>query len=211
MLPREKYLKKGIDALSDMELLAILVGRGVKGKDFMSVSRSVLSKIRSILEKGQPITLEGICKVTGIGKVTGMKILCGIELGRRIYDLGSEQKKRIKCSEDAYKMLRYIGKRKQEHVVAIFLNSRFEVISKRTICIGTLDGVNVLPRDIIIPALEVNASSVIIAHNHPSGDSTPSMGDIEITKRIKESLELVGLTLLDHIVVGKDEWRMVEI
>ena len=107
--------------------------------------------------------------------------------------------------------MKYIGKRKQEHVVALFLNSRFEVISKKTICIGTLDGVNVLPRDIIIPALEFNASSVVLAHNHPSGDSTPSGEDIEITRRINSALELVGLTLLDHIVVAKDEWRRVEI
>lgn len=211
MLPREKYTKHGLDSLSDMELLAILVGRGVKGKDFMSVSRGVLRKIRGVLERNKQVTLDDICAVTGIGRVTGMKILCGIELGRRMYDLGSKQRVRIKSSEDAYKVLKYIGKRKQEHVVAIFLNSRFEVIAKRTVCIGTLDGVNVLPRDIIIPALEVNAGSVVMAHNHPSGDSTPSMGDIEITKRMKQSLELVGLTLLDHIVIAENEWRMIEI
>ena len=140
-----------------------------------------------------------------------MKILCGIELGRRLYDIGNAEKIFIKNSEDAYSVLKYIGKRKQEHVVALFLNSRFEVISKKTICIGTLDGVNVLPRDIIIPALEFNASSVVLAHNHPSGDSTPSGEDIEITRRINSALELVGLTLLDHIVVAKDEWRRVEI
>ena len=211
MLPREKYKERGIDSLSDMELLAIIIGRGIKGKNFMSVSRSLLSKMRSVLEAKKIITLDSIRDIEGIGEVTGMKILCGIELGRRLYDIGNVEKIFIKNSEDAYSVLKYIGKRKQEHVVALFLNSRFEVISKKTICIGTLDGVNVLPRDIIIPALEFNASSVVLAHNHPSGDSTPSGEDIEITRRINSALELVGLTLLDHIVVAKDEWRRVEI
>ena len=211
MLPREKYKERGIDSLSDMELLAIIIGRGIKGKNFMSVSRSLLSRMRSVLEAKKIITLDSIKDIEGIGEVTGMKILCGIELGRRLYDIGNVEKIFIKNSEDAYSVLKYIGKRKQEHVVALFLNSRFEVISKKTICIGTLDGVNVLPRDIIIPALEFNACSVVLAHNHPSGDSTPSGEDIEITRRINSALELVGLTLLDHIVVAKNEWRRVEI
>jgi DNA repair protein RadC len=85
------------------------------------------------------------------------------------------------------------------------------VLERRVICIGSLDGVNVLPRDIIIPALELNASSVVIAHNHPSGDPSPSHEDILITKRIQEGLELVGLNLLDHIVVTNDSWRRIEI
>ena len=211
MLPREKYKERGIDSLSDMELLAIIIGRGIKGKNFMSVSRSLLSRMRSVLEAKKIITLDSIKDIEGIGEVTGMKILCGIELGRRLYDIGNVEKIFIKNSEDAYYVLKYIGKRKQEHVVALFLNSRFEVISKKTICIGTLDGVNVLPRDIIIPALEFNASSVVLANNHPSGDSRPSMEDVEITRRINSALELVGLTLLDHIVVAKNEWRRVEI
>ncbi len=211
MLPREKYKERGIDSLSDMELLAIIIGRGIKGKNFMSVSRSLLSRMRSVLEAKKIITLDSIKDIEGIGEVTGMKILCGIELGRRLYDIGNAEKIFIKNSEDAYSVLKYIGKRKQEHVVALFLNSRFEVISKKTICIGTLDGVNVLPRDIIIPALEFNASSVVLAHNHPSGDSRPSMEDVEITRRINSALELVGLTLLDHIVIAKNEWRRVEI
>jgi DNA repair protein RadC len=93
----------------------------------------------------------------------------------------------------------------------LFLNSRFEVLDRRVICIGSLDGVSVLPRDIIIPALELNASSVVIAHNHPSGDVSPSNEDVMITKRIQEGLELVGLNLLDHIVIGKDNWKRVEV
>lgn len=211
MLPREKYLEKGIDNLSDMELIAILVGSGVKGRDFLSVSKSVISKVRGVISKKGNLDVSDIIKVEGIGIVTAMKILCGIELGRRLYDLGSKEKSLVRNSQEAYAILKDIGKKKQEYIIALFLNSRFEVLDRRVICIGSLDGVSVFPRDIIIPALELNASSVVIAHNHPSGDTTPSQEDIAITKRIEQGLELVGLNLLDHIVIGGDEWRRVEI
>ena len=211
MLPREKYIERGIDSLSDMELLAILVGKGIRGKNFLSISRSLISRMRGLLESKKGLTLERIREIDGIGEVTGMKILCGIELGRRLYDTRQSERKFVRNSQEAYSLRRYIGRRKQEHVVALFLNSRFEVIAKRTICIGTLDGVNVLPRDIIIPALENNANSIVIAHNHPSGDCSPSGEDLEITRRISSALELVGLSLLDHIIISSNGWKRVEI
>ena len=211
MLPREKYIERGIDSLSDMELLAILVGKGIRGKNFLSISRSLISRMRGLLESKKGLTLERIREIDGIGEVTGMKILCGIELGRRLYDTRQSERKFVRISQEEYSLLRYIGRRKQEHVVALFLNSRFEVIAKRTICIGTLDGVNVLPRDIIIPALENNANSIVIAHNHPSGDCSPSGEDLEITRRISSALELVGLSLLDHIIISSNGWKRVEI
>lgn len=210
MLPREKYLEKGIDNLSDIDLIAILVGSGIKGRDFLSVARGVLSKIRRLLREGKELEIADIIKVDGVGIVTAMRILCGIELGRRLYDLSSKERVYIRNSQEAYAALRDVGKKKQEYVIALFLNSRFEVLDRRVICIGSLDGVTILPRDIIIPALEVNASSVVIAHNHPSGDCSPSQEDIVLTRRIQEGLDLVGLNLLDHIVIGKDEWRRVE-
>jgi len=211
MLPREKYLQKGIDNLSDMELIAILVGSGIKGKDFLSVSKNIVSTMRKSTSKNRSIELNDMVHVEGVGIVTAMKILCGIELGRRIYDIGNSEKSIVRNSEDAYKILRDISKKKQEYVVALFLNSRFEVLERRTICIGSLDSVSVLPRDVIIPALELNCSSVVLAHNHPSGDSTPSSEDILITKRIEQGLSLVGLNLLDHIVIAGKEWRRVEV
>ena len=209
MLPREKYLKKGIDNLSDMDLIAILVGSGIKGKDFLSVSRSVIRYVRDSIKNGEELNIDSIVKVNGVGKVTAMRILSGIELGRRLYDLNNSERVLVRNSEEAYIALKDISKKKQEYIIALFLNSRFEVLDRRVICIGSLDGVSVLPRDIIIPALELNASSVIMAHNHPSGDATPSKEDIMITTRIREGLDLVGLKLLDHIVIGKDDWKIV--
>lgn len=211
MLPREKYLQKGLTNLSDMELIAILVGKGVKGRNFLDVSKSVLLQMKRVAQKKTEIDIKDIVGVEGIGLVTAMRILSGIELGRRLYEVDSGEKIFLKTSNDAYTMLRDISRRKQEHVVALFLNSRFELLARRTICIGSLDGVSVLPRDIIIPALEVNASSVVLAHNHPSGDPTPSSDDIVITKRISEGLSLVGLNLLDHIVIGEKGWERVDL
>jgi DNA repair protein RadC len=211
MLPREKYLKRGIDNLSDMDLIAILIGSGVKGKDFLSVSRSVIRKMRKLVKAGKTVEIEDITEVEGVGVVTAMKILCGIELGKRLYGLEDNDRRLVRNSQEAYTVLRDIGNKKQEYVVALFLNSRFEVLDRRVICIGSLDGVNVLPRDIIIPALELNASSVVLAHNHPSGDASPSREDVVLTQRIQEALELVGLNLLDHIVIGDASWKRVEV
>lgn len=211
MLPREKYLKKGIDNLTDMDLVAILVGSGVKGKDFLTVSREVINCIRNTIKSNEELKIENITKIEGVGDITAMRILCGIELGRRLYGLNDKEKILVRNSAEAYELLKGISKKKQEHIISLFLNSRFEVLEKRVICIGSLDGVSVLPRDIIIPALELNASSVIMAHNHPSGDPTPSREDVAITNRIKEGLELVGLNLLDHIVIGKNEWKSISL
>lgn len=211
MFPREKFLTRGIDNLSDMDLVAIIVGRGIKGRDFLSVSRSVINKMRKVVSNRGDMNINDINCVNGIGTVTAMRILAGIELGRRIYGLVDSEKCFVKNSQEAYEILKDIAKKKQEHIVALFLNSRFELLGRKVICIGSLDGVSVLPRDIIIPALEINANSIVMAHNHPSGDATPSNEDIDITRRIKEGLELVGINLLDHIVIGKDMWERVDL
>ena len=209
MLPREKYLERGIDSLSDTELVAILVGSGVKGKDFFSISRGIVKRIRKVLSKGREIKLEDVDGVEGVGEVTAMRILAGMELGRRVYGLCRNERALVRNSEEAYELLKDIGSKKQEYIVGLFLNSRFEVLDKRVVGMGTLDLVSILPRDIIIPALELNAALVVIAHNHPSGDSSPSEEDILFTKRLSEALDMVGMKLLDHIVIGKDTWKSI--
>ena len=209
MLPREKYLERGIDSLSDTELVAILVGSGVKGKDFFSISRGIVKRIRRVLSKGREIKLEDIDGVEGVGEITAMRILAGMELGRRVYGLCTNERALVRNSEEAYELLKDIGSKKQEYIVGLFLNSRFEVLDKRVVGMGTLDLVSILPRDIIIPALELNAALVVIAHNHPSGDSSPSEEDILFTKRLSEALDMIGMKLLDHIVIGEQEFRSV--
>ncbi len=209
MLPREKYLERGIDSLSDMELIAIIIGSGIKGHDFMSVSRSVVYQIRKSIKKNGNVDIKDIVDILGIGLATAMKILSGIELGRRLYDLGNKEKISVRNAQEAYYLLKDMRNKKQEYIVGLFLNSRFELLEQRTLAIGTVDGAGLLPRDVIIPALELNASSVIMAHNHPSGDSLPSNEDIDVTQRVGKALDLVGIKLLDHMVIGKDDWKSI--
>lgn len=210
MLPREKFSKRGIDTLTDFELVAILVGSGIKGKDFKSVSKSVIFKFKKKMEGEQVVSLKDLTEIDGVGEVTAMKILSGIELGKRLYVVDSNGKERVMNSKQAYALLKYLESKKKEYVVALFLNSRFEVIKKETICIGSLDGVGIVPRDILVPALAKNSAYVVLAHNHPSGDATPSKEDIVVTKRISEALDLVGLKLIDHLVIAKGDWKCIE-
>ena len=211
MQPREKFMHMGIDNLTDADLVAILIGTGIKGRDFMKIARSTIKVLNKVINSSGQIDISDIISIDGIGDIKGMQILSGIELGRRLYGLNKSDSVLVQNSKDAYEYLKGIANKKQEHIVGLFLNARFEVLDSRVICIGSLDNVSVLPRDVILPALEVNASSVILAHNHPSNNPKPSKEDLVITKRIKEGLELVGLELLDHIIITKDSWSRVDI
>jgi DNA repair protein RadC len=211
MLPREKFEKNGIDFLSDTDLIAILVGSGVKGKSFKSISISILKLIRKNLKDGKNLELEKLSTIEGVGNVTAMKILAGMELGRRVYGIYEKEKIIISNSKDAYELLKGISNLKQEHIVSLYLNARFELIKEKTIRIGGVDNSQLLPRDVIFYALESNASYVVLAHNHPSGDCTPSQEDILLTRRIVEAMDIMGIKLLEHIVVAKNGWKSVDI
>jgi DNA repair protein RadC len=140
-----------------------------------------------------------------------MRILAGMELGRRVYGIYSQEKISIQNSRQAYELLKNMSKFKQEHVVALYLNSRFELIEKKTIRIGGVDNSQLLPRDVITYALDNNASYVVMAHNHPSGDCSPSQEDMLLTQRLSEAMNLMGITLLEHIVIARNGWKSIEI
>jgi DNA repair protein RadC len=211
MLPREKFQKNGVDYLSDTDLISILVGSGIKGKDFKSISLSILKKIRKCFKEGEEIDLKELSKIDGVGQVTAMRILSGMELGRRVYGIQANEKILINNSKDAYELLKDMSKLKQEHIVALYLNSRFELIQQKTIRIGGVDNSQLLPRDVISHALENNASYVVLAHNHPSGDCTPSREDILLTNRLDEAMQIMGIEMLEHFVIAKDGWKSVDV
>lgn len=203
MLPREKFLQMGIDCLSDEELVSVLIGSGVKGISFEKLSKKVLRIL-----KNNDFSFENILKLKGLGSVKSMQLLCAIELGKRLYGYSCE-KKIISNTELAFNELKYLVSKKQEYLIALFLNARYELLRKKTIAIGTVDGINIVPRDIIIFALKVNSAYIILAHNHPSGSCKPSNEDFVVNEKIKGSLDLVGIKLLDHIVVSKDGWESI--
>lgn len=203
MFPREKFLQMGLDSLSDTELISVLIGSGIKGVDFVSLSKKILRVLRN-----GDLSYDSLKRIKGLGSVKSIQILCAIELGKRLHGLNNE-KNIISSSDIAFREIKYLIKKKQEYLVCLFLNARYELLNRKTISIGTVDSLNISPRDIIISALDVNAVYVVLAHNHPSGTSEPSSEDLLVTKRLRESLDLVGMKLLDHIVVASDGWKSI--
>lgn len=204
MLPREKFLKMGIDSLSDDELVSILIGSGIKGRSYRIISKKVL-----VVLKSGKLSFKTLAKLKGLGVVKSIRLLCAVELGKRIYGYSCE-KVIISNTELAFGQLQYLATKKQEYLVALFLNARYELLKKKTISIGTVDSLNISPRDIIIPALKQNSAFVILGHNHPSGVSKPSHEDLVVNKSIKKALKLVGIRLLDHLVISSEGWRSIE-
>jgi DNA repair protein RadC len=211
MLPREKFLKGGISILSDIELVEILVGSGVKGRDYKQISRAIMKEIKVVVSKEQNLTIEGLVKIEGVGKVLAMRIISGIELGRRVYGIFDKEVLRVTDSQKAYLIFKDMANLKKERVDIVCLNSRFEYICRESVALGSLNSANLSPREVLYPAIVNNSAFVIMAHNHPSGDSTPSQEDIKLTKDISNILEITGIQLLDHVVIGKDTWSSVVI
>lgn len=211
MLPREKFQQRGIDSLSDFDLVSILIGSGIKGRCFTKISKSVIVKFRKILKTSNDITLQDLTDIEGIGNVVGMRILAGIELGRRLYFRNNGTCTLIHNSQQAFELLKDMGNLKKERVDALYINSRFELLKRETVVIGSLNCAGLLPRDVIYPALLCNASYIVLAHNHPSGNCLPSNEDITLTERLLEAFELMGLNLLDHLVISESSWTCVDL
>lgn len=205
MLPREKFLKWGVSNMSLKDLISIIISSGNKQRNVFQIS----AEVDKLFKRGT-VSYQDFISIHGLGEVKAMKLSVCVELGLRYY-ADKVSRRVIKTSAEAYETLRGMGRYKQEHFVCIFLNARYEEVCRKTVGIGTVDGVHVLPRDIIIAGLKFNALYVIMAHNHPSGNLIASHGDIDVTKRIKNSLELVGMELLDHLIISNNGWSRVEI
>ncbi len=209
MLPREKLLKSGISVLSDMELIEILVGSGIKGRSFKQISKSVMRVIKDSVKEGELLSIKKLTEKEGVGEVVAMRVIAGIELGKRVYGMFDKEIVRITDSQSAYEILKDMSTLKRERVDMVCLNSRFELISRESIALGSLNCANLSPREVLYTAVVNNSAFVILAHNHPSGDSTPSQEDVTLTKSINDGLELVGIQLLDHIVIGDGNWKSI--
>lgn len=210
MQPREKFLSRGIDSMSNEELLAVIISKGIKGYNFTSISASVYRKVKRCVSQNLDI-FEEIKGIKGIGEVKAMQIVAGIELGKRIHNADNIRKIKILNTEEAWKMLEYMSKYRKEHVIAIFLNARYEVLKKEVIATGSLDRITIHARDIVTPALRLGCAYIILAHNHPSGDSTPSNEDKVFTLSLKSALDIMGIKLLDHLVISSSGWQSVDI
>ena len=203
--PYEKYEKSGIEVLSDAELLAVILRSGTKNLTAVDLSNKILA-MNPFYEGILGIchtTKEELQKIPGIGKVKAMQILCIAELSKRLAGAKVEDKLSFHdpSSIASYYMerMRHLSR---EEMILIFFNGKNKVIKELTVSIGTVNQTVASPRELFLEALRCEAVSVLMLHNHPSGDPTPSKQDILTTKRMKEAGEFLGIPLCDHIIIG---------
>jgi len=202
--PREKLLQKGAKNLKDYELVAILLGSGVKGKDVFKLSREIVSLFENEFET---LTLEKLLNVHGLGLAKASQILSAVELSSRYL---IKNHKKINNAKDVYEELKEYRDKKQEYFLALYLDGANNLCETKVITIGTLNQSLVHPREVFAPAIEKRCASIIVAHNHPSGILEPSHEDIKVTKRLQECSVLLGIELLDHIIFTKEGYISVE-
>jgi len=201
--PREKLIEKGPENLKDEELLAILLRTGTREKSALDLAKQILKKFPK--KKFQKLKYEDLIKIKGIDEAKATTILAAIELTKRILKIGEETLPKIESVKDVVAQFSYLREKQREHLTALYLNARNEVVFKKHLFVGTLDSNICHPREIFKYAIENNAASVILVHNHPSGDPTPSKADLEITKRIKEVGKIMGIDVLDHVIISKNK------
>ncbi|SHJ82091.1 RadC family protein [Paramaledivibacter caminithermalis] len=201
--PREKLIRYGADTLSNSELLAILIRTGTKEHSALELANILLSHEDNGIRFLANSTIEELSKIKGIGKTKACQIIAAVELGNRLSRSLLEVKKRIKTPRDVTDMfindMRFLEK---EYFKVIFLNTKNEIITYETISIGSLNASIVHPREVFNRAIKKSSASIILLHNHPSGNPEPSKEDINITKRLIKAGEIVGIEVLDHIIIG---------
>ncbi len=198
--PRERFKLNGADVLSNSELLAIILQKGTRKENVIDMSNRIISKYS--FDKLSECSLSELKSIPGIGDAKAMQILALFELSKRTKS-GSIAEKVVSNSEDIakYYMERMRGL-KREHLIAVFLDSKNKIINDKVISIGTLNSSLVHPREVFKEAIKCSANAIILVHNHPSGDSTPSREDEEVTRKIKDASEIIGIKLLDHVIVS---------
>lgn len=207
--PRERLLAHGPQGLALAELVAILWGTGTRREDVLSMSRRLLREYgeRAVLHETDPKRLASALDIP-LGKAC--QVIACLELGRRFYAKGYGDKPvYVRTSQQAYHYVRPIAHSQKEQLRGLYLSSRYEVIHDEVISVGTLTASIIHPREVFQPALTHGAAAVIVAHNHPSGDSTPTEADREITLRLREAGELLGIELLDHLVVTPQQYYSI--
>jgi DNA repair protein RadC len=200
--PRERFLKKGPDALSKSDLLAIVLGSGIKGKNVQKLAQQIIKKFsKTFLD----VTVDDLQTIEGIGPVKALQIASAISLVKRFYEENNGNEILINNSKDVISLTYDLRVLKKEHLICLYLNARNVLMKKETITIGLLDKSLLHPREIFHPAVELNASNIILVHNHPSGNAEPSNKDKEIVKKISEAGNLMGIPVTDFIIIGGDQ------
>jgi DNA repair protein RadC len=205
--PREKIINYGVESLSNAELLAVIIRTGDRRQTAIEVAQNLLKIDNRGLASLVDISLEDLMKVKGIGECKACQILSAIEIGKRIRTRNIHNKIRIDSPSKIVNLmmdeLRYLN---QEHFKILLLDTKNQIIKIENISVGTLNASIVHPRDVFNAAIKRHANSIILVHNHPSGDPTPSNEDINVTNRLVEVGEIVGIKVLDHIIMGDNRY-----
>ncbi len=195
--PREKLEKLGPRALSNIELIAVLLGKGTRVKDVYQLSKEIIACVENDFEK---LNFTTLMKIDGLGKTRACQILAAIEFSQR-YLLQDDVK--IQSASDVYKLVNDLKEKKQEYFVTLTLDGAARLIQKRVVFIGTLNQSLVHPREVFADAILDRAAGIICVHNHPSGNIQPSREDIAVTKKLVEAGKIIGIRIMDHVIIGK--------
>jgi len=209
--PRERLQKLGVDALSAQEILALILGRGIAGESVMVTAQRLLSQFGNL--KGiANASVEELSQVKGIGLAKASQIKAAFELASRLEGYSDAgDKPVVKTPEEVVNLVRSRLKgKKKEYFLALLLNTRNQLIKVAEISVGSLDSSIVHPREVFKEAIAASAASVIFVHNHPSGDPTASEDDINLTKRLAEVGEIIGIDVLDHIIIGDSKYTSLK-
>ncbi|MBI5233440.1 MAG: DNA repair protein RadC [Deltaproteobacteria bacterium] len=200
--PRERFLEKGSDALSKSELLAVLIGSGIKGKNVKQLSEQIIRKFGN---KFLDITFDDLLKISGIGTAKALQIVAALALVKRFHEELGPKDNIVLSAQDAISLTSEIRDKKKEYLVCLYLNARNALLKKEIISIGILDKSIIHPREIFGPAVELRAAGIILVHNHPSGDVTPSKQDVEVVNKILKAGKIMGVNIIDFIIVSESD------
>ena len=195
--PREKLLQYGSSYLNDTELIAIILGSGIKGKGIMQLAREI---VRIIDRSGDSLDIRTLMDVNGLGIAKASLIMAALEFSRRRFQ---PSLKRIHLPSDVLPTLAHYADRTQEHFICISLNGAYEILQERVVSIGLVNRTMVHPREVFSDPIKDRATAIICAHNHPSGNTEPSQEDRDVTKMLRQAGKVLGIELLDHIIFSQ--------
>ena len=200
--PRERLLGLGAGALTNSELIAILLRTGVTGESVLNLATRLLTEFSGLRGLAQASAPE-ICALRGVSEAKASQLLAALELGRRTASVAPEEKTQIRSPEDVHHLLGpELAQLAQEKLCVLLLNTKQEVLRVRDVYLGTVNSASVRIAEVLRPAIKENCPNIIVVHNHPSGDPTPSPEDIRVTQRLAHSAATMDICLHDHVVIG---------
>lgn len=204
--PRERLLREGEKNLSDQELLAILLRSGSTTQNVMELAGSMLREIPDLYLLKET-TIQELMAFNGVGKAKAAELKAAVEFGRRVSVAKQPKYGKVHSSFGVGQtLMEHLRGLQQEHLVALFLNTKNEIILQKTIFIGSLNQSVAHPREIFKEAVRISAARIVLGHNHPSGNPQPSSNDLAFTKRIRECGKLMGIEVLDHLIIGEEKY-----